>query len=1414
MDTPTDRPDAPDAQSLPAERRPDIPSELIANWQSVVDLLSGVLGVPTALLKMVDGAALSVVVSSDSEGNPFSLGDSAPLEGNSYCAESLRTEHPLVIRDARRDPKWRGSPALDHDLTFYIGYPIRWPDGEILGTVCIMDREENPNALRFQDLVAKFRDLLEGDLKALSESDARERSRETLLQTILDSVNDAVVIAKGDVLSSCNRKLLEVFGYSMDEVMGQPFWRFSSPTQADGRDSREVGREFVTQALQGRPQRFEWRFRRSDESLIDTEVGLSTVEIEGERQLLVIIHDVTERQETLEALREQETAHRALIRNIPGMIYRGRADRSIEIISGSEALCGYSPEELNRRPGHWLSLVHVSDRDRIAGEGEALVKERASIVQIYRIVDSLGAVRWVEDRKTSLFAEDGEFIGIDGVVFDITERKRTEIAVQNERDRAQSYLDITGVIMLVLNAKGEIELLNRAGCQLLGYKEDQIIGRDWFETCLPERERAEVREAFDRLMLGGIEPLKHYENPVLTSTGEVRTIAWHNTFIMDETGKITGTLSSGEDVTERRAAEAALTESEQRFRAMFEQAAVGVAQTVSRTGRLVRVNQKYCDIVGYTTEEMLGLTYQEITHPDDVEADLDSTRRILAGEMRSFSMEKRYVRKDGAIVWVNLTVSPMWEVGEHPEHHIAVVEDITERKLAEAALKESERRYRELVELMNDGLGVQDERGRVTYANKRLCEMAGRPLDEVVGKPVTDFLDEESGRAFAGMADRREAGTQASYEMTILRPDGGRVHALVSPQTLFGPTGRFAGSFGVVTDITERKRMENALRKSEENFRALAENANDGILIANRTGLHVYANSRAAEISGYTIDELLRLDFRGLAHPDEVPKVGDRFEKRHDGEEPPHRYETAIRHKDGTRVEIEVTAAVTTWHGEPATLVIIRDITQRKAAEQALRESESKFSGILSSMIDLVFVFDPDGRFSFCHAPTADDFYMSPESFLGRSAADVMPPHVSEIIAEGLEVNRNGRLLEREYRLEIPGRGAKWFSANFSPMMSGDDYAGSVAVVRDITERRRSEEERRKNFDEIARLKDELEQERDYLLAEVSDAPKQGEIIGDSPALLYVLAQVDAVSATNASVLLQGESGVGKELIARAIHEQSPRASKPLVRVNSASIPRDLFESEFFGHVKGAFTGAHRDRVGRFHLAHGGTLFLDEVAEIPPELQVKLLRVLQEGEFERVGEEVTNKVDVRVIAATNRDLRQEVERGRFREDLYYRLSVFPIVVPPLRVRRQDIVPLARHFLAEACREFDRPSLALSRAQAEELQRYEWPGNVRELQNVIERAAILSKGARLGLDLPLTGAASTPPAGAVLIETGSEESSVLTAAEMRRFERDNIVAAMERSGWKVSGKGGAAEILNVKPSTLRYQIKTLKIRRPG
>jgi len=343
----------------------------------------------------------------------------------------------------------------------------------------------------------------------------------------------------------------------------------------------------------------------------------------------------------------------------------------------------------------------------------------------------------------------------------------------------------------------------------------------------------------------------------------------------------------------------------------------------------------------------------------------------------------------------------------------------------------------------------------------------------------------------------------------------------------------------------------------------------------------------------------------------------------------------------------------------------------------------------------------------------------------------------------------------------------------------------------DITERVLMEQEQAK-----------LKAQNVYLQEEIKSVHNFEEIVGRSPALLAVLAKVDRVARTEATVLITGESGTGKELIARAIHSRSKRSEKPLIKVNCAALPTGLVESELFGHEKGAFSGALARRLGRFELAHGGTIFLDEVGEMPPDAQVKLLRVIQEHEFERIGGNETIRIDVRLIAATNRDLHRAVQEGTFREDLFYRLNVFPVELPPLRERPGDIPLLVRFFVEKYAVRVDRHIESIAPQTFERLAAYRWPGNVRELQNLVERALILATDAELRIEPEILGAATSPPSS----------TETAPSKDLQTLQQEHILAALHRSGWVIEGERGAAKQLGLHPNTLRSRIKKLGLKR--
>ena len=374
-----------------------------------------------------------------------------------------------------------------------------------------------------------------------------------------------------------------------------------------------------------------------------------------------------------------------------------------------------------------------------------------------------------------------------------------------------------------------------------------------------------------------------------------------------------------------------------------------------------------------------------------------------------------------------------------------------------------------------------------------------------------------------------------------------------------------------------------------------------------------------------------------------------------------------------------------------------------------------------------------------------------------------------------------------------------------TPVKDNGKVVGAVIIFRDVTEKKQAQQNLVEALEQVALLKKRLELENAYLQEEIDSEFNHHQIIGKSIAIQRTIKEIELVAPTDASVLINGESGTGKELIARAIHQLSNRSSRSLIRVNCASIPYDLFESEFFGHKKGSFTGAISDRPGRFELADGGTLFLDEVGEIPLELQGKLLRVLQEQQFERVGDSATRDVDVRIIAATNRDLQKMVTDGTFREDLFFRLNVFPIFSAPLRDRRDDISLLAQHFLEKAVLNSNKPNAKIPLSELNVLENYDWPGNIRELENVIERQVILANG-----DLVRFQNLKSSPTSRPRTTGEPQTNTLLTYCDIEEIEKRNINAVLKKTRGKVFGREGAAEILQVKPTTLASRLKKLNI----
>ncbi|WP_240487826.1 sigma 54-interacting transcriptional regulator [Photorhabdus australis] len=497
---------------------------------------------------------------------------------------------------------------------------------------------------------------------------------------------------------------------------------------------------------------------------------------------------------------------------------------------------------------------------------------------------------------------------------------------------------------------------------------------------------------------------------------------------------------------------------------------------------------------------------------------------------------------------------------------------------------------------------------------------------------------------------------------------------------------------------------------------------------------------------------------------------------------------------------------------------ICTGLKESQALQELLIDSDTGKHLLLSSVGDGIYSINKQGLCTFINPAGAKMLGLQPEDVLSNNIHQIhhhTHENGEDYLVEECPIYAavHDGIVHEGIQEIFWRRDGSCFPVEFTstPVMRGGEIIGAVVVFRNITDRLNTEKQLTHALEELQDLKSRLEQQNEYLQEEILQENQYHEIIGSSASILQIIEKIKVVAPTDANVMIYGESGTGKELIARAIHQSSHRKQQPLIRVNCAAIPSELFESEFFGHVKGAFTGAVRDRAGRFELADQGTLFLDEIGEIPIELQSKLLRVLQEGTFERVGEEKTRQVNVRIIAATNRNLKEEVKHKRFREDLYFRLNVFPIYSPALRDRKEDIPLLVTHFTKLICDKRKINYLPFSQKHILGLQQYDWPGNIRELQNVIERALITAKQGAVSFQYLLE---QDQPQNEILHRNIHNElqqiEDVLTMQQLKNLEIKNFSLAVKQCKGKIFGDDGAAKLLGMNPTTLISRLKKLRI----
>ena len=646
------------------------------------------------------------------------------------------------------------------------------------------------------------------------------------------------------------------------------------------------------------------------------------------------------------------------------------------------------------------------------------------------------------------------------------------------------------------------------------------------------------------------------------------------------------------------------------------------------------------------------------------------------------------------------------------------------------------------------------------------------------------------------LARQRNAILACGKEIAVQfrwRAKDGRVlwaEAHISPT--LDEAGKVIGVRGITLDITSSKLAQEALRQSEQKNLDILRALPDVVFLQSHDGTFLDCHPTESSDLFVAPAAFIGKNMRDVLPPEFVAAVTERFQRAEEtgelqffeymlpiqGEQ--RWFEARIIHTEGNQF-----------------LSIVRNVTERKRSEAKLIESEERFRNMADTAPVMIWVAGPDKLCTYFNRRWLDFTGRTLEEELGNGWTECVHPDDFERVETYKSAFDGSEPLRLEYRLRRADGEYRWLEvagvARFSPHGEFQGYIGSCI---DVTDRRQAEEASQKAFAQVIELKAQLEAENVYLKEEIRLEHNYDEIIGKSEAIRAVLFKIEQVARTNTTVFIQGETGTGKELVARAIHSTSLRKNKPLVKVNCAALPATLIESELFGHEKGAFTSATARQLGRFELANGGTIFLDEIGDLPQELQAKLLRVLEQGEFERLGSGKTIKVDVRIIAATNRNILVEVQQGRFREDLWYRLNVFPITVPPLCERKEDIPLLAEAFAHRFAKKLGKPIEAVAPWTMRALQDYSWPGNVRELANVIERAVVNSKDTILRLADQL----KSPSA----IELPSARQT------LEALERQYIISVLEQTGWRIEGAKGAARILGLNPSTLRTRMAKLGI----
>jgi PAS domain S-box-containing protein len=1095
-----------------------------------------------------------------------------------------------------------------------------------------------------------------------------------------------------------------------------------------------------------------------------------------------------------------------LVDSIPALIHTARPDGYLDYFN--KPWLQYLGVSIGEVMGwNWQAFIHPEDLEEIVATWRACLATGEIFENESRVRRANGEYRWMFHRKVPRRDARGSIIKWYGSSMDIQERKVAEEQLRQnaqELQRSEFYL-------------AEGQRLAHMGSWAFG-----PAGFDYWSPELfrmhgldPEGETPGVQEYLGHIhphdresttnmikrILAEAAPFDATKR-IVRSDGEVRYIRCVGVPIAGN-HSLKRYVGSAIDITENEL----LTQQLRRREAYLAE-----AQRLSHTGsfgwnissgEIVWSEETY-RIFEFAPSSKVSLQMiLDRVHPQD----RFSVERVTAAATRGegIDLEHRLRLPDGRTKYLHV-------FGKAERNDtggieiIGAVMDITARKLTEIDLRRSKAHLADAQRLSRTGSVGMDVKTRRIFWSDESARIYGyapgtEPTLELILKRVhpddVDLLKNTLERAAQG-------GNHFDFEHRLLMPDGSIKHIYNLSHSFTDDAGN-EEVLGAITDITERRLAEQKLAEQEMELRQMLDFTPQLVAVFGPNRERLYANRVALDYLGISLDEWRLRNAGAEVHPDDAERLkayadramadGSAYELELRLRKADEHYRWFLARYNPVRDD---KGQVIRWH------VACTDIEYRKQAEDNLRQEnialkraeekirlqEAELRQMLDLVPQLVAVFGPSHERIYANRVGLDYLGVTLEEW--QQARDmrvfVHPDDGDRMRAFFDRALSTGAASQLEYRIRKSDGSYRWFLARYNPV---HDELGRVArwyvAFTDIEDRKRAEER--------------LQEENAALREEIDKASMFEEIVGTSPALALVLGHVSKVAKSDSTVLITGETGTGKELVARAIHRRSPRTSRPFISVNCAAIPRDLVASELFGHEKGAFTGATQQRLGRFELANGGTIFLDEVGELPAETQIALLRVLQEREFERVGGARSIRADVRVIAATNRDLQAAVREGSFRSDLFYRLNVFPIENPPLRERRADIPLLVEYFIDRYARKSGKTIRHVSKTTLALLETYSWPGNIRELQNVIERSVILCDSDILSIDESWLPQQSFP--------AGSKNQTELQE-RLEAQEKEMIEAALEESHGRVFGPAGAAAKLGIPRSTLESKIRSLKI----